>query len=65
MSIDESVNSKAKILIRSVIEKDGNETVIEEYLDDKTSVNLDGKQSIITQRELEDIFDEVFPPDKN
>lgn len=63
MSIDESLNSKAKILIRSVIEKDGNETVIEEYLDDSISVNLDGKQSIITQRELEDIFDEIFPPD--
>ena len=63
MNIDESLNSKAKILIRSVIEKDGNETVIEEYWDDRTSVNLDGKQSIITQRELEDIFDEIFPAD--
>lgn len=65
MSVDESLNAKDKILIRSVIEKDGKETVIEEYLDDTSSNKLEGKQTIITQHELEDIFDEIFPPDKN
>ena len=65
VSIDESLNSKAKVLIRSVIEKNGKDTVIEEYLDDCTSMNQEGKQSIITQCELDDLFDDIFPSEQN